>query len=171
MGISVAFWLLAAIIVIAALGVVLLSNLFRAALLLVLCFLGVAGMYVLLNADFLAVVQILIYAGAISILLIFAILITPQVYRGNPFGRFRLPALFISGLMLAAFILVTLGTHWPTPAAAPGAALGGSTILPLSPALFGRGGALLPLEIAAMLLLAILVGAIALLKEKRNDRA
>ena len=96
MGISVAFWFLAAITVLSALGVVLLSNLFRAALLLVLCFLGMAGMYVLLNADFLAVVQILIYAGAISILLIFAIMITPQVYRGNPFGRFRLPALFLS---------------------------------------------------------------------------
>ncbi len=169
MGISVAFWFLAAITVLSALGVVLLSNLFRAALLLVLCFLGVAGMYVLLNADFLAVAQILIYAGAISILLIFAIMITPQVYRGNPFGRFRLPALFISGLMLAAFILAALGTHWSTstpPAAAPQATLGQSTVSALSSALFGRGGALLPLEIAAVLLLAILVGAIALLKEK-----
>jgi len=168
MGISIAFWLLAVIIVIAALGVVLLRNLFHAALLLVLCFLGVAGMYVLLNADFLAVVQILIYAGAISILLIFAILITPQVYRGNPFGRFRLPALFISGLMLAAFIFVALETRWPTPAplAKAQVSLGESTLPALSSALFGRGGALLPLEIAAVLLLAILVGAIALLKEK-----
>ncbi len=169
MGISIAFWMLAVIIVIAALGVVLLRNLFHAALMLVLCFLGVAGIYVLLNADFLAVVQILIYAGAISILIIFAIMLTREVYRGNPFGRFRLSALLVSGLMLAAFILVALATHWPSLAPVPGSpqvAQGQPTTHGLSLALFGHGGFLLPFEITAVLLLAVLIGAISLMKEK-----
>ena len=68
------FWVLATITISSALGVVLLHNLFRAALLLVLLFLSIAGHFFLLTAEFLGVVQVLIYAGAISILIIFAIM-------------------------------------------------------------------------------------------------
>ena len=62
---EVAFWIIAAVTVAAALGVVLLRDIFRSALFLILCFLGVAGVFVLLSADFLAAVQVLIYVGAI----------------------------------------------------------------------------------------------------------
>lgn len=165
---QVAFWIIAVVTIAAALGVVFLRNLVHAAFLLVLCFLGVAGIYVLLNADFLAVVQILIYVGAISILIIFAIMLTREVYRGNPFGRFRLSALLISGLMLAAFIFVALSTHWLSfapPAEAAKVAQDQPTVQALSSAIFGREGFLLPFEIAAILLLTILIGVIALIKE------
>ena len=63
---DVAFWSISAVMVGSALGVVLVKDIFRAALLLVLSFLAVAGLFVLLNAEFLAVVQVLIYVGAIS---------------------------------------------------------------------------------------------------------
>ena len=96
MVIEVAFWILALVMVVAALGVVLLQNIFRAALLLVLCFFTVAGIYITLNADFLAAVQVLIYAGAVSILLIFAIMLTRNVHSGNPSGRVSGPALFVA---------------------------------------------------------------------------
>ena len=65
MGTVVAFGILAVVAVVAALGVVFLKNVFRAALSLVLCFLMVAGLYITLSADFLAAVQVLVYVGAI----------------------------------------------------------------------------------------------------------
>ncbi|GAI71044.1 unnamed protein product, partial [marine sediment metagenome] len=69
MGFEIAFWALAVVGVAAALAVVLLRDVFRAALSLVLCFLAVAGIYVTLSADFLAAVQVLVYVGAISVLI------------------------------------------------------------------------------------------------------
>ena len=62
MGIEIAFWIIAVLCVGAALGVVLLRDIFRAALFLIFCFLTVAGIFVILSADFLAAVQILICA-------------------------------------------------------------------------------------------------------------
>ena len=75
-GFDIAFWILAVVAVMAALAVVLLGNVFRAALSLVLCFLVVAGIYITLSADFLAAVQVLIYVGAIAVLIILAIVLT-----------------------------------------------------------------------------------------------
>ena len=73
MGLAIAFWALAGIGILAALGVVLIRNVFRAALSLILCFITMAGIYITLHADFLAAAQILVYVGAISILIIIAI--------------------------------------------------------------------------------------------------
>ncbi len=63
MGLDIAFWVLAVVGIAAALTVVLLRDVFRAALSLVLCFLTVAGLYITLSADFLAAVLVLIYVG------------------------------------------------------------------------------------------------------------
>ena len=62
---------------------VFLRNVFRAALALILCFIAVAGIYITLSADFLAAVQILVYVGAISVLIILAIMMT----QGSPAGQ------------------------------------------------------------------------------------
>lgn len=86
---DVVFWLLSVLTIGAALGVVLVKDLFRAALLLVLVFISVAGLFVLLSAEFLAVVQVLIYAGAIAVLIIFAVMLTRDVQRGNLPNRLR----------------------------------------------------------------------------------
>src|SRR3989304_2377759 len=118
---TVAFWVLAVVGVGAALGVVFLRDIFRAALLLVLCFFTVAGIFITLNADFLAAVQVLIYVGAIAVLLLFAIMLTREVKRGNPFGRFSLPALLVAGLLLATIVMVVVNTDWVSLRAAPGA--------------------------------------------------
>ena len=67
MGLVIAFWILAIVAIVSALGVVLLRNVFRAALSLILCFITVAGLYVTLSADFLAAVQILVYVGKIKL--------------------------------------------------------------------------------------------------------
>ena len=111
---DVLFWLLAAISVAASILVLRFQNLFRAALMLVVTFGAVAGLFVLLNAEFLAVVQVLVYIGAIAVLIIFGVLLTQDIEVGNPSNsiRLRLPAMMGSGLVLAFLIFVIADTHW-----------------------------------------------------------
>ena len=109
---DVVFWLLTVVAVGSALGVVLIRDLFRAALLLVAVFVAVGGYFVLLSAEFLAVVQVLIYAGAISVLIIFAVMLTRDVQRGNPPNRLQIPAGVLAALLLAALVTVVVDTQW-----------------------------------------------------------
>ena len=109
---DVVFWMLGVVAIGAALGVVLTKDLFRAALLLVLVFVSVAGFFVLLSAEFLAVVQVLIYAGAISILIIFAVMLTRDVQRGNLPNRLQVPAVLFAALLLSALVVVAIDTDW-----------------------------------------------------------
>jgi NADH-quinone oxidoreductase subunit J len=159
---DIVFWILAAVTVGAALAVVILRDVFRAALSLVLLFLAIAAIYITLYADFLAVVQILIYVGAISILIIVAIMLTREVWRGNPSGKLRIPALVVSLLLLGTMVFTVISTEWETSGEPPlqptTAAIGSS--------LFGGGGFILPVEITAVLLLAAVLGAIVLIREK-----
>ena len=106
------FWILAVVAIGAALGVVLIKDLFRAALLLVVVFMAVAGFFVLLSAEVLAVVQVLIYAGAISILIIFAVMLTRDVQQGNLSNQFHIPAVLFSALLLAVLVVVAMDTDW-----------------------------------------------------------
>lgn len=162
MGLAISFWMLAAVAIIAALGVVLLRNVFRAALSLILCFLTVAGVYITLSADFLAAVQILVYVGAISVLIILAILMTREVQQGSPNSRFQIPAFIIAILFLEVLVLTLINTPWPISGITPTA----PTTAALANSLFGEGGYLLPVEIAAVLLLSAILGAIVLAREK-----
>ena len=109
---DIVFWLLSVMAVGAALGVVLVRDLFRAALLLVVVFVAVAGYFVLLSAEFLAVVQVLIYAGAISVLIIFAVMLTRDVQQGNLPNRLQIPSVVFAALLLAALVTVALDTQW-----------------------------------------------------------
>ena len=146
----------------AGLLVVVLPNVFRAALALILCFLGVAGIYITLSADFLAAVQVLVYVGAISVVIILAIMLTRDVQRGSPSGKFRLPALFVSLLFLAVVGFAVIYTSWQVSGAAPLE----PTTSALAGKLFGEGGFILAVEVAAVLLLAAVLGAIVLVREK-----
>ena len=162
MGLEIAFWVLAVVGVGAALAVVLLGDIFRAALCLILCFLAVAGIYVTLSADFLAAVQVLIYVGAISVLIILAIMLTREVQRGSPASKLRIPAFVVAILFLGVVGFAMLNTPWQVSVAPP--------LEPTTPALagllFGEGGFILAVEIAAVLLLAAILGAIVLVREK-----
>jgi NADH-quinone oxidoreductase subunit J len=159
-GVASAFWALAIVGVGSALAVVLLRDLFRAAIFLVMAFLSVAGLYVLLEADFLAAAQVLIYAGAIAILLIFAIMMTREVQTGGLFHKYSVPVLFLAVLFLATLILVVVNTDWTVATQAPPE----STTEAIGDALFSRF--VLPFEIAAALLLAAIIGAITLGRER-----
>jgi NADH-quinone oxidoreductase subunit J len=162
MGITIAFWILAVVGILAALGVVLLRNVFRAALSLVLCFLAVAGIYITLSADFLAAVQVLIYVGAISVLIILAIMLTREVPQGSPTNKLRIPAFIIAILFLVVVAFAIFQTSWQVSGIPPQE----PTTSTLASRLFGEGGFILPLEIAPVILLAAILGAIVLVREK-----
>ena len=162
MGVSIAFWILAIVGVAAALTVILLRNVFRSALALILCLLTVAGLYITLSADFLAGVQVLIYVGGISILIILAIMLTREVQRGSPSNRLRIPAFIVAVIFLGIMIFALVNTPWQVSTAPPLE----PTASALAGKLLGEGGFILAVEIAAALLLAAILGAIVLVREK-----
>jgi len=162
MGLVIAFWILAIVAILGALGVVIMKNVFRAALSLVLCLAAIAGLFVTLSADFLAAVQILVYVGAISVLIILGIMMTRDVQLGSLSNKLRVPAFIIAVLFFGVAAYAMVNTQWQL-----------STQVPLEPTtpalaekLFGAQGFILPLEIAPVLLLAAIVGAIVLVREK-----
>jgi NADH-quinone oxidoreductase subunit J len=157
------FWVLAIVMVIAALAVILLRDVFRAALALIFLFLTVAGIYVLLSADFLAVVQILVYVGAISILVIVGIMLTRDVTRGNPAGKFRVPAIVVGLFLFVILVFTIVNTSWPMANGIPRE----PTAEFLGERLFGTGGYLLPVELVAIMLLTAVLGAIVLLRDRK----
>jgi NADH-quinone oxidoreductase subunit J len=162
MGLDFAFWILAVVAVVGALSVVLLRNVFRAALALVFSFVAIAGIYVTLSADFLAAVQILIYVGGISVLILLAIMLTRDVPQGSPANRLRFPAFIVALVFLGLVSYSLVNTGWPQSSAPPLQ----PTTSALASKLLGEGGFILPLEIAAVLLLAAILGAIVLAREK-----
>ena len=109
---DVVFWILSVMAVVGALGVVMVPDLFRAALLLIVVFIAVAGFFILLSAEFLAVVQVLIYVGAIAILIIFAVMLTRDVQHGNLPNRMQMPAAVLAALLFAALVAVVVDTQW-----------------------------------------------------------
>ena len=111
-----------------------------------------------------AVAQILIYAGAISILLIFAIMLTRDTQKGNPSNRLLAPGLFLSGIICSAIIVAIFTTDWPLSADTPPDA----TTEVIADALFNKF--VMPFEAASVLLLAAMLGAIVIARE-RGDQA
>ncbi|MBI4296744.1 MAG: NADH-quinone oxidoreductase subunit J [Chloroflexi bacterium] len=161
-GLAIAFWIFAIVSVLAALAVVFLRDIFRAALSLILCFLVVAGLYVTLSADFLAAVQVLVYVGAIAVLIILAIMLTREVQKGNLSNSLQLPAFIVSILLLVTIVYAVANTVWrvsTTPPLTP-------TTAAIADRLFGAGGYILAVDIAAILLLAAVLGVIVLVREK-----
>ena len=105
--------------VIAALGVIVQKNVFRAALSLILCLVAVAGIFIPLSADFLAAAQILVYVGAISVVIILAIMLTREFTQGSPSNRLQLPAFIISAVFFGLMTFAVLKTNWQISAAPP----------------------------------------------------
>ncbi len=170
------FFVVAAVAVAAAIGMLRSPNAVHAALFLVINFTAVAILYLLLNAPFIAMAQITVYAGAIMVLFLFVIMML---------GAERLPlterlpwqrplALVLSLILVAVFLFVAL---------APGAAPGnpGQAAMPplvsrdfggplqIGSVLFSRY--LFPFELTSALLLVAMIGAVVLTREERHERA
>ncbi len=162
-GIVVAFWVLAATTVACAGMVAVVRELLQAVLFLALTFVGVAGIYIVLSADFVAVVQVLIYAGAISVLMLFAILLTPRSARDNAAVSYKAPISVVAGLVGAVVIFVALKTDW---------AKGDGDRFPSTATEIGRAlldPFVLPFEVASVLLVVAMVGAIILVRPPEEE--
>jgi len=160
--IQILFFLFSAIALGAAVAVVTSRNLFHSALWLALSFVGMACLYVLLEAPFLAAVQILVYVGAICVLILFAIMLTRRlmakdlVQRNAQWGLSLLVAL----LLFATLAFIIARVDWPVTQAAPPA----DAIPQLGEELMSTY--LLPFEVASVLLLVALVGAVMIARER-----
>jgi NADH-quinone oxidoreductase subunit J len=145
----------------AALMVVTTRNLVHAALYLVVALFGVAVYYVMLSAGFLAVAQVVIYIGAIAILMIFAIMLTRRVAADT---SSQVNSNWAWGALIALIVFAGLAwilNGWPefnTPL--PALSANANPLVDLGQALVSPTGYVLPFEVASVLLLAALIGAI-----------
>lgn len=159
------FYIFAATVLAGALGVVLVRSTVYAALFLIVSLLGVAGLYILLSVEFLALVQILIYGGAVMVLVLFALMLTRVSDLGeSPDGGQR-PLAAVGALSLfAAFVAMFSQTEWPRD-------IGQITTVPFTSIgddLFGKWS--VPFEIASAVLLVALVGAIVIAMQEEGER-
>jgi NADH-quinone oxidoreductase subunit J len=163
---AVLFYLFAGLAAASALGVVLSRNIVRTAVCLLFTLIGVAGLYFLLESEFLAAVQIVIYAGGTLILIIFGVMLTSK----SPFSRFGpkpgevivaitasviLFAALVMAIQSAAFRPQALDTTQKYPVVALGQAL--------------LGDYLVPFELASVVLLVVMIGAAYLAKGRKHD--
>ena len=166
---AVLFWVFAAMAGASALGVVVSKNIVRMAVFLLFTLAGVAGLYFLLSAEFLAAVQLVVYAGGTLILIIFGVMLTSK----SPFSRFApKPGEIVISLAIGAVLMVSLvwginhavseGVFRTDAYAAdnyPMVALGQALL----------GDFLVPFEVASVLLLVVMIGAAYLAKARRRE--
>lgn len=158
----VSFVILTVIVLGGALGVVLLPNMVYAAFLLGFVFIGIAGLYILLNADFVAAAQILIYVGAVNVLILFAIMLVNRrivdTQGSQTKIRSGLTFLVCTGLfVLLAFTINGVAWSVQEPVSL-------NTVVEIGKRFFGEF--LLPFEVVSLLLLVALVGAIVLARRE-----
>ena len=169
MGQAIAFYTLAAFILGFAMLVVITKDTVHSVLFLVLDFLFVAALYVLLDAPFLGVIQVLVYAGGIVVLYLFVVMLVnlkrPPEAHHDPRRRTRL------GFGLAVAVLVELGAIAAYGSARPATAIAPGPGMPVTGNTEQVGwllytSYLIPFEIASMLLLVAMIGAIVLAKRE-----
>lgn len=154
---QVVFYIIAAVAVLAGLGVVLSRDIVHSAMFLILALLMTAGVFVLLASEFLALVQILVYGGGITILVIFALMITQLRSARQALDGPQKPFAAAAALILiGAFAFMAFDTQW----------LGETEqITPISTEAISRSlfsDFLIPFEIVGFVLLVALIGAVVL---------
>ncbi len=159
------FDLMAAIVIAGALGTVLVRNVVYAALFLIMSLMGVAGVYILLSVEFLALVQVLVYGGAVTVLILFALMLTRASDVKERLDGDQKPLAAVAAIALfGIFVAMVSQTTWPRNA-------GELTVVPFDAiglALFNRWA--VPFEVASGVLLVALVGAIVLSMEEQGER-
>ena len=157
----ICFSILSLIIIIGALGVVLLESIVYSAFLLGGVFMSVAGLYLLLNASFVAAAQVLVYVGAINVLILFAIMLVNKKEDLKPIKYLNSRKLISSTIcitLLSLLVRVDLSNTWII--ADPKLSIGEESTIRLGEHLFSDY--LLPFAVASVLLLMAMIGAIVL---------
>jgi NADH-quinone oxidoreductase subunit J len=157
------FILLSVLTLVGGLGVVMTRNVVHAALFLLLSLVAVAGVYLILFAEFLALVQVLIYGGAIIIVLLFGIMLTrtaeyPRISDNRQWPLAVIAALGVAGVLAAAF---TVRSVEDTEAQSP-------VLRELANSLFTKWA--IPFEVASLVLLVALIGAIIIARAGGDER-
>ncbi len=157
---QVVFYLISAVVIGSAVGVVALNNVVYSALFLVAALVATAGLYIILRVEFIALVQVLLYAGGVIVLLLFALMMTrgrdvPHQLSGaqQPFAVVAGVALFV---VLAA---AALATSWTQPEV-----LTGVSFEAIGQSLFSTWA--IPFEIASLVLLVALIGAVVIARQE-----
>ena len=159
------FYLFAIMSGASAIGVAVSRNIVRTAVCLLFTLVGVAGLYFLLHAEFLAAVQLVVYAGGTLILIIFGVMLTSK----SPFSRFEpklgevIIAISIASILLFALVMGITRTHFKDEPIAPG-------VYPVDR--LGQvllGDYLIPFEIVSVLLLVVMIGAAYLAKGRKRE--
>ena len=157
----ICFSVLSLVIVIGALGVILLESIVYSAFLLGGVFMSVAGLYLLLNASFVAAAQVLVYVGAVNVLIIFAIMLVNKKEDLKPINNItsrRIISTSICLTLLSLLIRVDLSNTWDL--ASSNTSIGEESTIRIGEHLFSDY--LLPFEVASVLLLMAMIGAIVL---------
>lgn len=169
---TVAFWVISALLVGSALAVVLRRNIVHAALFLILVFGAASGIFILLNAEFIAIVQVLIYAGAVTILILFAIMLTRNSMsrQSNPPNKQLWLAALVCALLCASIIVAAFAPNSQLPTGEFKTGIpdtGVNNVIRIGQLLYLPAGYsyVLPFEIATLVLLVAIVGAIAIGRE------
>ena len=164
---SIMFWVVSALTLAGGLAAILMKNLVHCALAVTVAFAGLALLFLQLDAQFAGFAQILVYIGAVAILVVFAILLTRNAEapaEGGVFSR-----TWIAGLAIAAAVFAVLG--WAVLAGAKALPIESATptvtVNEIGHALMGRY--VLPLEIVALLLTAALIGAVIVAMHEATD--
>jgi NADH:ubiquinone oxidoreductase subunit 6 (subunit J) len=164
---AVLFYIFAGLSALSTLGVVLSRNIVRTAVCLLFTLIGVAGLYFLLESEFLAAVQIVVYAGGTLILIIFGVMLTSK----SPFSRFepKLAEVMVAGTV-AAVLFVAIVRAVLAGGFAPPDWMDTTQRYPVG--LLGQallGDYLVPFELASVLLLVVMIGAAYLAKARRRE--
>ncbi len=156
------FYVIAAVTVAGAAGVALSRNILYSSLGLLMALLGAGSLYVFLSADFVAVTQLLVYIGGVLVLILFAVMLTNRITEvkvsNTSFGRFGGVLLFIAvaPVLLAVAAITPWAATTPAPLAPTTAAIGNAFLTKW----------LLPFEVASLVLLATLVGAVVIARKE-----
>jgi NADH:ubiquinone oxidoreductase subunit 6 (subunit J) len=163
---SILFYIIAALIIFTALKIVLSKNLVHSALFMAATFMGIAMIYILLNADYLAIVQVMVYVGAISILFVFGVMLTKRanMEESNSFNRYKTYGAIVAAALFIVFIRIIVTADFVFPEAVST----DSTILAISSLLLNNYS--IALEVSSISLLVATIGAIIIGKGVKGSK-
>lgn len=163
---SILFYLIAALVIFTALKMVLSTNLVHSSLFMAATFLGIAMIYLLLNADYLAVVQVMVYVGAISILFVFGVMLTKRgdMEESSSFNRYKIYGAVVTIILFFVFTRIIISGNFNS-SEVTGT---DSTIMAISTLLLNDYA--VAFEVAGILLLVATIGAIVIGKGVKQSK-